>query len=607
MMKKITRNEVMPLTAEQLDYIQSFFITLSSAQLIWISGYLWGLTNVVVSDKITDISKNAKTADVCFNKKITLISASQTGNARQLAEQLRDDINLVNLDVVLFNAGDYKFKQIYKETLLIIITSTYGEGEPPEEAVALYKYLFSNRAVRMENTHFAVFSFGDQSYEYFAKAGKDFDCRLEELGAHRLCDRVDVDVDFKEAANIWRKKIVLLLKNKIMTATSIFNQSNNICGIKRVNHVIYNKECPLVAHVLTRQKITSRNSLKDVHHLEIDITDSNLHYQPGDSLGVWYENDVDLINELLELLNLNGTEQVKIKEKLISLREALVKYYELTHNTPVFVKNIATIAQDKMLIDLCNNQEKLNKFILNTPIIDMMHRVSITITPQNLLQILCPMKPRFYSISSAQSEVGEEVHITVSVVRYTTNERFRTGGASGYLVDRIQENDEIRIFVEANNNFRLPKSPNVPVIMIGAGTGIAPFRAFMQQRSVDAASGKNWLFFGNLRFTDDFLYQIEWQRYFRDGLLTKIDTAWSRDQHDKIYVQNKLLTNSVALWSWIQEGAHIYVCGDAKNMARDVDKALVILTCKHGGMNVDKANEFWHEMRMQHRYQRDIY
>lgn len=606
MMKKTANNEITPLTSEQLDYIQSFLVTLSSSQLIWVSGYLWGLTRVVESNKVTDISTNANIENVHLNKTITLISASQTGNARQLAEQLRQDIDAVNLDVVLFNAGDYKFKQIYKETLLIIITSTYGEGEPPEEAIELHRYLLSNKAVKMTNTHFAVFSFGDRSYEHFAKAGKDFDNRLEELGAHRLCDRIDVDIDFEEEANIWRKKIVLLLKKKIIS-TSVFNKNNKICSIEPVKHTVYNKEYPLTACLSTRRKITSRNSLKDVHHLEIDITDSNLHYQPGDALGVWYKNDLDLINELLELLRLKGTEKVQVKKESMSLSTALQKHYELTHNTSVVVKNIATISQDKMLLDLLRNQEKLNKFIAITPIIEMMHRVSFSITPQKLLQILRPMQPRFYSISSAQSEVGNEIHITVSVVRYKTNERFRTGGASGYLVDRIKENEKIRIFIEPNNNFRLPKNPNIPVIMIGAGTGIAPFRAFMQQRFTDDASGKNWLFFGNLKFIDDFLYQIEWQRYFRDGLLTKIDTAWSRDQNDKIYVQNKLLKNGAELWSWIQEGAHIYVCGDAKRMAQDVDKALVTLTSKYGNMDLDKANEFWHKMRMYHRYQRDIY
>ncbi|URJ29280.1 NADPH-dependent assimilatory sulfite reductase flavoprotein subunit [Blochmannia endosymbiont of Camponotus modoc] len=606
MIKKTAHNEITPLTSEQLDYIRSFLVTLSSSQLIWISGYLWGLASVAETNKITDFSENTKIEGVCLNKTITLISASQTGNARQLAEKLRDDIHAINMDVMLFNAGDYKFKKISKETLLIIITSTYGEGEPPEEAIALYRYLFSNKAVKMPNTHFAVFSFGDRSYEYFAKAGKDFDHRLEELGAHRLCDRVDVDIDFTEEANVWRKKIVFLLKNKKIS-TSIFNQNNKSCSFKQVNHTVYNKEYPLIACLSTRYKITSRDSLKDVHHLEIDIADSDLHYQPGDALGVWYENDPNLINELLELLRFKGTEQVRVQEEPMSLSEALQKHYELTHNTSFVVKNIATITQDKMLLDLFCDSEKLNKFILTTPIIEMMHRVSIAITPQELLQLLRPMKPRFYSISSAQSEVGDEIHITVSVVRYKINERFRTGGASGYLVDRIKENEKIRIFIEPNNNFRLPKNSNVPVVMIGAGTGIAPFRAFMQQRSADNASGKNWLFFGNLRFTDDFLYQIEWQRYFRDGLLTKIDTAWSRDQNDKIYVQNKLLKNSVELWSWIQEGAHIYVCGDAKHMAQDVNKALVMLASKHGSMGLDKADEFWHNMRIQHRYQRDIY
>lgn len=600
-----------PLTKEQLDALQSIFVTLSNNQLIWIAGYLWGVVNNVGDN--SNISKvlNTKNISSIANTQIVIISASQTGNARRLAEQLRDNCLSANLDVILFSARDFKYKQISKIRFLIVIISTYGEGEPPEEAISLYKYLLSKKAPIMKDTCFAVFSLGDRSYKYFAQAGKNLDHRLEELGAYRLYKRVDVDLDYQYTAKIWMQKIVCVFQKRLnVDGVSIQGNTASSMVLNHKKNAVYCKEYPFVACLLSKNKITSRTALKDVRHLEIDITNSDLFYHPGDALGVWYENDLCLIRELLQLLSLTGSEQVEVKGQSISLNNALCNYYELTQNTPIIVKNIATITKNKMLLDLLlsDNTEKLNQFVKSTPIIEMIRHVSMKLSPQDLLQILCPMKPRFYSISSAQSEVGEgEVHITVGVVRYIINGRCRTGGASGYLVDRLQENDNIRVFIVANDNFRLPKNSDAPVVMIGSGTGIAPFRAFMQQRSSDGALGKNWLFFGNLRFIDDFLYQIEWQRYLKDGLLTRINTAWSREQSQKIYVQNQLLQNSAELWSWIQAGAYIYVCGDASRMAGGVEQALIALTSTHGGMDIAQANEFWDNMRVKHRYQRDIY
>lgn len=615
MMKKIVCQNLIPLNKEQLDSLQSIFLTLSNVQLIWISGYLWGLSSNIIQNtdnKIDDFHKASKTENINSSSilKIVVISASQTGNARKIAKQLRDSCVAANLDVTLFSAGNFKYKKISTVKFLIIIVSTYGEGDPPEEAISLYKYLFSKRAPNMKETCFSVFSLGDRSYKYFAKAGKDLDNRLEELGAHRLQERVDVDLDFQDTANTWIKKIIFLFQEKLNIERINTQSSKASKIISQQNNNIYCKDIPFLAYLSTKQKITSRLALKDVHHLEIDITNSNLIYKPGDALGVWYENDSCLIHEILELLHLTGNEQVEIKEKLMPLSEALCLYYELTQNTPVIVKNIATVTQNKVLLDLLldDNIEELNKFCLTTSIIEMIRFISIKLSPQDLLQVLCPMKPRFYSISSAQAEVGEgEVHITVGVVRYKINGRVRIGSASGYLVDRLQENDSVRVFIVSNNNFRLPKQSDTPIVMIGSGTGIAPFRAFMQQRSSDGALGKNWLFFGNLRFVDDFLYQIEWQRHMKNRLLTRINTAWSREQNYKIYVQDKLLQNGAALWSWIQEGAHVYVCGDASCMAHDVEQSLITLVSKHGGMNVEKAKEFWDDMRVQRRYQRDIY
>ncbi|WP_074013322.1 NADPH-dependent assimilatory sulfite reductase flavoprotein subunit [Candidatus Sodalis sp. SoCistrobi] len=603
MTKQVPPTTVLPLSAEQLDRLQTATGDLSPLQLAWISGYFWGRVAEGQPAGVSAAQPQAAPAAA----PITLLSASQTGNARRLAEQLRDDLIAARLDVVLINAGDYKFKQIAQEKLLLVVTSTQGEGDPPEEAVALYKYLFSKKAPALPSTQFAVFGLGDSSYEHFAKTGKDFDSRLAELGAQRLYDRVDADVDYQAQAEAWRAAIVEQLKSRVAVASPAQQQLAASGNVNEVDSSPYSKEAPLTAHLAVSQKITSRQSLKDVRHLEIDLTDSGLRYQPGDALGVWYENDPALIGELLALLWLKGDEPVPVAGQTLPLAEALQKHYELTQNTPAIVAGYAAFARDEALLAVVADKAQLQQFALATPIVDMVRRAPIELRAEQLLSLLRPLTPRLYSIASSQAEVGEEVHITVGVVRYEIDGRPRTGGASGYLADRLAEDDELRVFIEHNDNFRLPSDPNTPVIMIGPGTGIAPFRAFLQQREADGAPGQNWLFFGNPHFTDDFLYQVEWQRYVKEGLLSKISLAWSRDQAEKIYVQDRVREQGAEVWRWIQQGAHIYVCGDANRMARDVEQALVAVVAEHGAMDLEQADEFLSELRIERRYQRDVY
>lgn len=592
MIKQVLDNVLLPLSAEQMDLVQAATRDLSSLQLVWISGYLWG----------RGADDPQVLTDTAPPHTITVLSASQTGNARRLAEQLRDDLITAKLSVVLINAGDYKFKQIAKEKLLLIITSTQGEGEPPEEAVALYKYLFSKKAPALPSTQFAVFGLGDSSYSQFAKIGKDFDVRLMELGAKRLYERVDADVEYQAQALAWRRKIVGGLQ--LATASSAQQLAGKVNNSDRDSSP-YNPKAPITAHLAVSQKITSSSSLKEVRHIEIDLADSGLRYKPGDALGVWYENDPELISELLSLLWLKGDELVQVDGNSMPISEALQKHYELTRNTSAIVKNYASLAQEKAL--MVWEGQQWQDFVLSTPIVDMVRLAPTALRPEQLLSLLRPLTPRLYSIASSQAEVGNEVHITVGVVRYSIDGRQRTGGASGYLSKRLVEDDTMRVFIEHNDNFRLPGDPNTPVIMIGPGTGVAPFRAFMQQRSASGASGKNWLFFGNQHLTDDFLYQVEWQRYVKDGLLTLLDVAWSRDQKNKIYVQDRLREKGAEVWRWIQQGAHIYVCGNAKQMSRDVEHTLVSLVAKHGDIGSSQADELFSELRIARRYQREVY
>lgn len=591
---------MLPLTPEQLAKLQSAIGEFSPNQLAWLSGYFWGMVN-------QQPGAVAFAPAPAVAASITVISASQTGNARRVSEQLRDDLTAAGLSVTLVNAGDYKFKQIAQEKLLLVVASTQGEGEPPEEAVALHKYLFSKKAPQLAGTAFAVFGLGDTSYENFCQTGKDFDTRLGELGAERLLDRADADVDFKAAAEAWRKQVVEVLKQRVPQATPAQAQASVAGSVAQVLSSPYSKESPLTATLAVNQKITGRNSDKDVRHLEIDLGDSGLSYQPGDALGVWYHNDPDLVEEIIGLVWRTGDEKITLNGQTLTLREALTDHLELTQNTTVIVEKYASLSRDERLIELLADKHQLQQYAQTTPLPDMIRQAPADLDAEQLVALLRPLTPRLYSIASAQEEVGSEVHITVGVVRYDVEGRARTGGASGYLADRLEEEGELRVFIEHNDNFRLPANPQTPVIMIGPGTGIAPFRAFIQQRAAEGAEGLNWLFFGNPHFTEDFLYQVEWQRYVKEGVLSRIDLAWSRDQNHKVYVQDKLREQGAEVWRWIEKGAHIYVCGDANRMAKDVEQALLELLAEHGGMDAEQADEFLSELRVERRYQRDVY
>lgn len=600
MTTQVPPTALLPLSPEQLARLQAATTDFTPTQLAWLSGYFWGQIN---QQSGSGASAPAAVAD---SPAITVLSASQTGNARRIAEQLRDDLLAEKLNVKLVNAGDYKFKQIAQEKLLIVVTSTQGEGEPPEEAVALHKFLFSKKAPKLTETAFAVFGLGDTSYAFFSQSGKDFDNKLAELGAERLLDRVDADVEYQAAAQTWREQIVAVLKKRApaapvaaaVSAGSVVNDTHTSP---------YTKESPLSAVLSANQKITGRLSDKDVRHLEIDLGDSGLRYQPGDALGVWYQNDPALVTELVELLWLKGDEPVTVNGKTLPLAEALQWHFELTVNTAAIVEHYATLTRSDALLDKVGDKASLQQYAATTPIVDMVRFAPAQLDAQALVSLLRPLTPRLYSIASSQEEVGGEVHITVGVVRYDIEGRARTGGASGFLADRLEEDGEVRVFIEHNDNFRLPASADTPVIMIGPGTGIAPFRAFMQQRAAQGAEGKNWLFFGNPHFTEDFLYQVEWQALVKEGVLNRIDLAWSRDQDHKIYVQDKLREQGAELWRWLNDGAHIYVCGDASRMAKDVEQALLDVIATYGAMDAEAADDYLSELRLARRYQRDVY
>lgn len=596
-----------PLNDQQIGQLQLAASELSSQQLAWVSGYFWGVSQT--SGAAQPISQAAEAVSSEPVGKLSIIYASQTGNAKGVAEALKEEASASGISVELFDASDYKGKNFAKETHVIIVASTNGEGEAPDNAIELHEFLQSKKAPKLDNLNYAVIGLGDSSYEFFCQTGKDFDAYLSKKGATPFIERIDLDVDYEAPAAKWRKQAL----EKIKETLSTYNESKNgqvvQLPVGQAAHATsqYSKQNPYTATLLTSQKITGRDSGKDVRHIEIDLEDSGLTYQPGDALGVWFENSLKLVTAVLKQVGLKGEEQVDVDGESISLQKALIEKYEITSANPQQVSKFSELSGSKKLEKLVQDKDKLRQYAGNTQVIDLLSEKKTKLTAEQLVGLLRRLTPRLYSIASSQTEVDEEVHLTVAVVEYQQGDDTRFGGASSFLSHRLEEGHEVKIFIEHNNNFKLPQDDNAPVIMIGPGTGIAPFRSFVQERDNRNAKGKNWLFFGDRTFTQDFLYQVEWQKYLKSGVINQLDVAFSRDQQEKVYVQHRILEHSIQVWQWLQDGAYIYVCGDATRMAKDVHEALITIVEQQGKKNREEAEQFVNDLRKAKRYQRDVY
>ncbi|WP_429108998.1 assimilatory sulfite reductase (NADPH) flavoprotein subunit [Aeromonas media] len=587
---------ISPLSDEQQRQLNQVLSTLNTQQLAWVSGYLYGISQSGVQSVATSAAVAAPGGS------LTILYGSQTGNAKGVASAIQAQAKAHGLPVTLTSMADYKPKQLKKESHLLVVVSTYGEGEPPESAVDLFEQLKKGKIGKLEGLKFAVLGLGDSSYEFFCQTGKDFDDFLSKAGAERIHELASLDVDYQDAAKAWGEQAV----NAVAATLSAGAPTASVAGSvqQAVGHSQYHKENPFPARLSVNQKITGRDSTKDIRHIEISLEESGITYQPGDALGIWFDNDADLVGEVLALTGLTGDEATAQGP----LRAALTRHVELTRLHGGFITGLAEISGNAALKDLAGDKAQVNALVASAQVVDVLKRFPTALSAEQLTGLLRPLTPRLYSIASAQSEVEEEVHLTVGVVRYPQEDgTVRSGGASSYLADRLPEDAEVRVFVEHNDNFRLPANPDTPVIMVGPGTGIAPFRAFMQEREAQGAEGKNWLFFGNPHFTQDFLYQVEWQRYVKSGLLSKISLAFSRDQANKIYVQDRLREAGLELYQWLEAGAHFYVCGDANHMAKDVQEALLDVIAEHGHKSREEAEEYLSELRRAKRYQRDVY
>ncbi|MBV2130419.1 assimilatory sulfite reductase (NADPH) flavoprotein subunit [Arsukibacterium indicum] len=593
-----------PLSEQQVQQLQGLVSQLNPIQQAWVSGYL------AASAQLAGAQAGAPATASATSATLTIVYGSQTGNARHVAEALASLAKAKNIAAKVVDLADYKSSQLKNEQYLIIVTSTYGEGEPPENAVSFYNFLFSKKAPKVPQLKFAVLGLGDTSYEFFCKTAADFDERLAELGGQRLQARADLDVDYDAAASSWNNALISVVEPEFATAPSaqVINWPGQATTAAPASQ--YTKQQPFAAELYTNQKITGRDSGKDVRHIEISLAESGLTYQPGDALGVYFENDPAIVAELLQLTALEGEAQVTVANQTLSLSDALTSQLELTQSYPAFVEKYAAASANDTLQQLAADKTALRAYLTDRQIIDIVRDYPVSQTPisaQQLADALRKQQPRLYSIASSQAEVEDEVHLTVAVVRYDAFGQPHTGGASGYLADRLAEGDKVRVFVEQNNNFRLPANDDTPVLMIGPGTGIAPFRAFLQERDARGASGKNWLFFGNPHFTQDFLYQTELQGYLKQGLLTKLDVAFSRDSAQKVYVQDKLRKHAAEVYQWLEQGAHVYICGDANRMAKDVHQALLEIVQQQGSKTAEQAQQYLDELRVAKRYQKDVY
>lgn len=603
MTKNNSNSPITPLDQAQLSRLSQAVSGLSKDQLIWASGFVAGVAagaNTNQNDK-ADTSTELAT--------VTVLYGSQTGNAKHEANSFGEKLKAKGLAPKIVSMSDYKPRKLKEETHLVIFVSTHGEGDAPDDAVELHEFVRSKKAPKLANLNYAVVGLGDTSYEFFCQTAKDFDASLQKLGATALTERLDCDVDYTDTISKWAEHMTAKLVNELAanTASSTDNSAQNTTMPLNAISNQYTKQNPLRANLGACLKITGRDSVKDIRHIEIMLEDSGLTYQVGDALGIYFKNDPEIIERLLKVTQTKAEEQVAIKDEVMPLSQALTDKLELTLSYPGFVKAYQNASQDTALQELLSDKKALRSFLAERQIVDIVEQYPNAISAQSLVDALRPISPRLYSIASSQNEVDDEVHLTVAHVDYQAFGSRHQGGASGFLSTRLQEGEEVEIFIESNDNFRLPFDTNAPVIMVGPGTGIAPFRAFMQERDVTEAQGKNWLFFGNPNFTQDFLYQVEWQAYLKSGLLNKISLAFSRDQAEKVYVQDKLLEQGKEVFEWLEQGAHFYVCGDAMRMAKDVEQALLSIIQKYGNKDEKAAKQYLLEMRKAKRYQKDVY
>lgn len=581
-----------PFAPAQRQTLDSLLPSLDAMQRGWLSGFLAATGTA------------ATAAAPAVATKLHVVYGTESGNAEQLADRTVKEAKKRGFKSAMSNMADISPADLAKHDNLLVIVSTWGDGEPPETAIPFYNELMT-ADLALKHLKFSVCALGDTSYEKFCQTGKDIDARLEALGATRIASRVDCDVDYEDAYTAWFEDAVTSIQPAAPVATA------PVAFTTAATVVEHGKKNPFPAEVTDLVLLNGEGSAKETHHVEFSLENSGLAYEPGDALAVLPVNAPDIVKSILQATGLTGNEEIDVKgagTKLLA--DALREDFDITSVSRSVLKKLAEIAKSPTLDDLLDeaNKEKFKAYTEGRQIVDALHDFGTRdISATDIASIFRKLPPRLYSIASSPLAHPDEVHLTVAAVRYRSHDRDRKGVASTYLADLIKKGDQVPVFVQPNKNFRLPADGNTPVIMVGPGTGVAPFRAFVEHRAALGARGKNWLFFGDQRYIYDFLYQLEWQDHLKSGALAKLDVAFSRDQPEKVYVQNRMVERGAELYAWLEEGAHFYVCGDASRMAHDVHEALITIVENHGALSRDNAEAYVENLKKTKRYQRDVY
>ena len=573
---------------------------LDSVQRVWLSGYLLGSAAL---DATT-----VETPSAVSQPFVTVLYGSHSGNCEQLGKRIGDALAARGLACRTLDMLDASKNDLLETQYLLVVVSTHGEGEPPDRARPLYDLLHSRKAPKLDHLKYAVLALGDSSYEKFCETGRRFDAQLEALGAQRFYERTECDVDFHERASVWIDAVVDLLAKQRPTQASATNPlSRPTASVTTA----YTRKNPFRAAVLVNQRLTARGSTKDVRHIELSIDGSGIHYEPGDALGIVPRNREPDVDALLALLPFDPETPVPVvATQMLPLREALVHQLDIGVLNRALVERYSSAIGAKELAELLlpGREQQLSGYLHGRDLLDLVTEYPVRgLDANEFAKLLRPLAPRLYSIASSPRATPDEIHLTVSVVRYESHGRVRTGVVSGALADLVGANDVALVYPHRNPAFRLPASPETPIVMIGAGTGVAPFRAFVAERAAVGAKGKNWLFFGDRSFRHDFLYQAEWLEHRKRGTLHRMDVAFSRDGAQKVYVQHRMLEHGRELYAWLQEGASIYVCGDAERMAPDVERTLRQIVQEHGALSDEQADEYLLQLQRERRYQKDVY
>jgi sulfite reductase (NADPH) flavoprotein alpha-component len=567
----------------------------SAVQRAWLGGFFAGMHSHMLHSAGSVNQANARTLHILYG--------SQTGNSESLSNDAANRAKSHGLLPVVKSMDEVEIEQLAQMEYLLIITSTYGEGAMPDNAEMLWEAANADGAPRMENLKYSILALGDTSYDLFCQAGKDWDELLQTLGAQRLFERVDCDVDFEAPAEKWLSEVIPLMAEGAATMAIVDTEA-------QAAKSQYNRKNPFPAKLLVNRLLTTADSSKETRHYEISIAGSGLSYEAGDAMCVVPNNCPELVAEILKVLGCTGSEEEPVSGELLPLSEALRSQFEIKLPSKELVEEIAKRSGDQELNGLlqAGDKDQLSAYLWGRDILDLLLQFpAVEFSAAEFLRLLKPLQHRAYSISSSSKPNPDEVHLTVASVRYDAHGRHHKGVCSTYLADLVDADSDVRIFFTPNNSFRVPADDSLPMIMVGPGTGIAPFRAFLQERQARNAAGKNWLFFGDRNAETDFIYRDEIEAMQTSGVLTRLDLAFSRDQAEKIYVQDRMLQNGAELFAWLQQGGYFFVCGDAYRMAKDVDLALLEVIRIHGNLSMTDATDYVNQLKKDKRYVRDVY